>query len=434
MKTLRKQLQDLNAKPAVDWKQVRELKGKWMQLYYEIVKDEKTLQEQFKEWKHEQKYWLGDYALFCTLKRIHNWKSWKEWKPAQPDTVGESETFAEIEALKKQYPAEVDFHSFMQFFAFQQMNQVRKLAESKKIFLKGDIPFLVSMDSADVWRHRKLFNMNLTAGAPPDMYAADGQNWGLPLYDWKAMEEEDCEWWRKRLEVASNLYHIYRVDHIVGFFRVWGVPLGKKATEGSYQPQEESLWIPNGEKHLRVLLESSQMLPIGEDLGAIPPEVRVCLQKLGISGTKVLRWERDWEAEESPFIPTSNFQRDSMTTVSTHDSETLTLWWIEKKEEAEAYAKSKGWKFSPQLMSEHREEILKESHSTPSLFHVNLLNEYLALDAELVHEDPALERINVPGLLAETNWAYRMRPTLEEVASHKNLGETMKRLRDLPQA
>eukprot|EP01119_Soliformovum_irregulare_P015757 TRINITY_DN4485_c0_g1_i1.p1 TRINITY_DN4485_c0_g1~~TRINITY_DN4485_c0_g1_i1.p1 ORF type:complete len:610 (+),score=195.40 TRINITY_DN4485_c0_g1_i1:237-1832(+) len=431
MKATRKQLQDLNSNPAVDWKQVRELKMKWMRAYHTLVNTESDLQKEFEQFKNDHKYWLGDYALFCSLKRANDWKSWKEWSLQQPAT--EAESFAEIEALKKKHSDDVDFFSFMQFLAFKQMGQVRQFAESKNVLLKGDIPFLVSMDSADVWRHRKLFNMNLTAGAPPDMYAADGQNWGLPLYNWKAMEEENCEWWRKRLEVASNLYHVYRVDHIVGFFRVWGVPVGKKAIEGSFQPSDESLWITEGEKHLRMLLESSMMLPIGEDLGSIPPEVRICLQRLGICGTKVLRWERLWDEEGQPFIPTADFNRDSMTTVSTHDSETLDLWWTEKKEEAEAYAIAKGWTFDPaKLMTEYRQEILKESHTTPSLFHVNLLNEYLALDEDLVHQDAQLERINVPGTLVDTNWAYRMRPTLEEVRSHPKLEEAMKNLRSHP--
>jgi 4-alpha-glucanotransferase len=112
------------------------------------------------------------------------------------------------------------------------------------------------------------------------MYSADGQDWGLPLYNWSNMELDGYRWWKARLAVASQYFHIYRIDHIVGFFRVWAVPHHKKATEGHYEPKDESTWIPNGKKFMKVLLESCEMLPIGEDLGTVPPEVRKCLQQL----------------------------------------------------------------------------------------------------------------------------------------------------------
>ena len=137
--------------------------------------------------------------------------------------------------------------------------------------------------------------------------------------------------------IASQYFHIYRVDHIVGFFRVWGVPKGHKATEGHYEPEDESLWIPQGEKFLRIMLESNPMLPIGEDLGTVPMEVRASLQKLGICGTKVIRWERYWDKKNKPYIPYDLYNGDSMTTVSTHDSETLAQWWNDLQEESKSF-------------------------------------------------------------------------------------------------
>ena len=96
------------------------------------------------------------------------------------------------------------------------------------MFLKGDIPILISKESTDVWFHRNLFLLNLTAGAPPDMYSKDGQNWQFPLYNWPEMEKEHYAWWQQRLNLASRLYDIFRIDHVVGFFRIWAIPLGKK--------------------------------------------------------------------------------------------------------------------------------------------------------------------------------------------------------------
>lgn len=128
--------------------------------------------------------------------------------------------------------------------------------------------------------HRNLFQTNFSAGAPPDLYSRDGQDWGLPLYNWPEMEKQDYNWWKQRLLSASQYYGLYRIDHIVGFYRVWAVPKGKKASEGGYQPSDKNIWIPQGEKIMRILLETTDMLPIGEDLGTIPKEVYFNLQKL----------------------------------------------------------------------------------------------------------------------------------------------------------
>jgi 4-alpha-glucanotransferase len=291
----------------------------------------------------------------------------------------------------------------------------------------GDIPILISPDSADVWLNPQFFNLNLRAGAPPDMYNEEGQNWGFPLYNWEAMQNDNYSWWRARLRHASDYYHLYRIDHIVGFFRIWAVPEGEKATKGTFIPLDQNNWLPHGKAVMEMMLESSSMLPIGEDLGTVPPEVRTCLRELGICGTKVMRWERYWEQGRT-FIPMEAYLPMSLTTVSTHDSTSLTQWWKESSEEVLEYCKAKNWTYAPQITHEQLLAILADSHKSGSLFHINLLNEYLALFPEMVHSDPAFERINLPGTIQDSNWSYRMIPSVEEITSHKGLKELLKTL------
>jgi len=259
----------------------------------------------------------------------------------------------------------------------------------------------------------------------------DGQDWGLPLYCWENMEKDGYIWWKKRLSVAREFYDLYRLDHIVGFFRIWAIGKGKKPAEGTFRPSDPSLWIPQGEGLMKMMLESTDMLPIGEDLGTVPIEVKCCLQLLGISGTRVIRWERFWENKNAPMIPLAMYNADSMTTVSTHDSEPLSLWWVQKSDEVKVYCDSKGWEYSTnmELTFEKYFNILYESHHTPSLFHINLLQEYLDLCGfPRICSDPKWDRINVPGVVDDLNWTYRLRSSLEKISNDKHLCSTMRAL------
>ena len=175
------------------------------------------------------------------------------------------------------------------------------------------------------------------------------------------------------------------------------------------------------------MLQSSPMLPIGEDLGVVPENVRSTLKDLGISGTKVMRWERVWN-EDGRFIEIKDYIPQSLTTVSTHDSDTLPLWWKNAAQESQFYAKFKGWIWQEYITRDQQIAILKDSHHTTSLFHINLLQEYLALFKDLSYDNPNEERINLPGTINNTNWCYRFKPTVEEIVNHKELRNTIKEI------
>ena len=357
---------------------------------------------------------MEGFALFKTLKEAYEGQSCEDW----PDEL-KNLSHHKRKELMRSHKEEIDYHLFVQYLCFQQMSQAKEHAEKKGVFLKGDIPILVSPDSADVWLHPDFFDQTLAAGAPPDQFTPDGQYWGFPLYRWKEIEDHDYSWWKERLHYSSYFYHLYRIDHVIGFFRIWGIERGKSAREGSFIPSSEWNAIAQGRRLLSALLSATSMLPLAEDLGFMPPGASAVLQELGICGTKVFRWEKE---DFSDYLPLS------LTTVSTHDSETLTLWWQNHSDEAENFAKKQGWNYDKQLSPHQRRSILEQAHKSPSLFHINLLSEYLALFPELVASDPEDERINRPGTIDEANWCYRLIPSVEDLQNHKDLNTFLKSL------
>lgn len=318
-------------------------------------------------------------------------------------------------------------YRMIQFIAYKQMEGVKLYAEQQGMLLMGDIPILVSSDSIDVQTQPHLFNTHYSAGAPPDFYSADGQNWGFPIYNFEALEKENFHFWRQRLASASQLYHLYRLDHIVGFFRIWAIPKGKSAIEGHYIPKDPADWVPQGERTLKAIVESSSMLPIGEDLGIIPKETRKTMHTLGIPGTKVVFWERKWKDDES-FIPFADYPEDSLTTISTHDSEPFSLWWQVYPEDAKTFAAFMGWDYTEILEKKHLFDLLKASHRTPSRLHINLLQEYLNLIPELTDGNLKAERINVPKTVSSKNWSYRYKYPIEKMAACTELSDLLKQL------
>ncbi len=364
--------------------------------------------------------WLVPYALFKTIKTVVSKNHWMTW-PKELKSL----TSIEKEKLLKDHANEISFVMLLQYLCFSQLFEVKKQAKNKKVFLFGDLPILLNPDSADVWHHQELFDLQLQAGSPPDIYSEEGQTWGFPIMKWDVIEKEDGIWWKDRLTYAAHFYDLYRIDHAIGLFRIFAIPQGGTGKEGFYIPKDESVWNAEGEKHLKLLINHSPMLPIAEDLGVVLPSMRKVLKKLGICGTKVMRWERKWEQDQS-FIPIDAYEPISLTTVSTHDSETLALWWRDQPQEAAHLAQLKGWQYTPQITKEQRKEILWDSHHTTSLFHVNLLQEYLCLFPELSWNNPEEERINIPGKPLPIDWTYRFRPSVEEITQHEGLKKEIK--------
>ncbi|MFI0435244.1 MAG: 4-alpha-glucanotransferase [Parachlamydiaceae bacterium] len=415
---LKERLQSLpkcSKTPLVDYTKVRQHKDSFLHDYFRLYGLKTIESQEFNAFFVEAQSWLKGYAVFKILKEKHHQQNWEEW----PETDRQSPPDL-LDSIMQEYEEEFNYICFLQFLCDHQFKKAKAHANDQHVLLMGDIPILIGRDSADVWLHQELFNLNFSAGAPPDYFIETGQNWGFPIYNWDAMETHHFCWWNERLRWASRHYHMYRIDHIVGFFRIWSIPLGKSAKEGTFIPEEESLWIDHGQKILLMMIQASVMLPIGEDLGVVPPEVKKCLATLGICGTRVMRWERNWNSDRSFILP-QDYDIESMTTLSTHDTETLQQWWRDHPEEAQLFAESKGWSYDLPLSRDHLKEILFDSHHSNSLFHINPLQEYLGLIPGLSWENPDHERINIPGLDLENNWSYRLKPSIEELEKQADL-------------
>ncbi|MBI5273838.1 MAG: 4-alpha-glucanotransferase, partial [Chlamydiales bacterium] len=271
------------------------------------------------------------------------------------------------------------------------------------------------------------FNLKKAAGAAPDMFNKEGQYWGFPLPHWDKILQDNFQWWKLRLNVAEEFYDIYRLDHIVGFFRIWAMNKGDIPLKGEFYPKDEESYLPLGKLLLSQLVATSNMIPIGEDLGTVPTKVRAVLKELGIYSTKVMRWEKDWEETET-FTPIDQYPFLSLTTLSTHDIETLALWWKKFPKESLQFCNDFTIEYQSTLDYSLRLKILTMAHSSGSLFHINLLQEYLNLFPELSWDNPEDERINIPGKLLPSNWTYRLYPYLEEIRNHEPLNKIMRLL------
>ena len=193
------------------WK--RQILKKIFENRYELLKKDIALANWI-----EQNPWAKAYCVYCILKAQNNEASWKDWKKFQNPSA------KDIETLWNKNLKEALYHAWMQYIAEMQFSAAVAEVSKMGIRIKGDIPILINEDSADAWANRNYFSMDDRAGAPPDMFSYSGQNWGFPTYRWDNIEKDDFCWWKMRLHQASKFYHAYRIDHVLGFFRIWSIP------------------------------------------------------------------------------------------------------------------------------------------------------------------------------------------------------------------
>lgn len=393
-------------------------KKSWLKGYFEKTFSSLSKKEEYQNFLNDHP-WVSRYALFKCLKEKFGGKHWMHWPSGY--TIYDPKLFNEPDL-------EIDFHCFLQFLCFQQMGEVKAFATDQKFFLKGDVPILISADSADVWEEPHLFNLEVSAGAPPDHYNPLGQNWGFPIFDWDALKKNHYSWWKRRLSVIEKLYHIYRIDHVIGFFRIWTLPI-KGNGVGHFLPSDQSLWPIQGKEILEMMIDHCSLLPIAEDLGTVPEIVGPILKELGICGTKVIRWERRGIKKDGEYIPYQEYEPFSMTTLSTPDMDDLEMWWRKYPTESVLFAEQiKKWSYHPLLNRDQRLELLRDAHHTPSYFHINLLQEYLQLFPEYIHPNPEDERINLPGTTLPRNWTYKYIPSIEDLAANKGFFDAFEKI------
>ncbi len=272
--------------------------------------------ESYIRFQEENADWLDDYSLFMACKGHFNNKEWLLWDKdirfRQPDAICR---------YRKYLENDIDFWKFIQYKFYEQWNRLKKYANDKRIEIIGDIPIYVALDSVDVWVNPHLFQLDENrrpihvAGCPPDAFSDEGQKWGNPLYDWKAMKVENFAWWRRRMAGSAKLYDVIRIDHFIGIVRYYSIPANGSARNGFFS------WGP-GEDLIRAIDESTTDAKIiAEDLGVVVPEVNELLVKSGFPGMKVLEFAFDCNTENE-HLP-HNYVKNCVAYGGTHDNETL---------------------------------------------------------------------------------------------------------------
>ncbi|MDD5466002.1 MAG: 4-alpha-glucanotransferase [Candidatus Omnitrophica bacterium] len=279
----------------------------------------------FEEFQRKNFYWLADFALFKVLKEHHQGKPWYEWeqgfKYRQPEA---------LEEFRQDNIEKITFQMWLQWILFKQFKSSSAYAAGNNILIKGDLPVLVSRDSADVWSHLEFFKLDFAAGAPADMYAARGQRWGMPTYNWENIAKDGYRYIKEKLKYAAEFYNILRIDHVVGLFRIWSIPYhapeANQGLNGVFDPLDEHLWNQHGRKILSILIENTRMLLCAEDLGVIPKCCTDTLLEFGIPGNDVQRWVKDWNIRHDFLLP-QEYRQLAVAMLSTHDTTNWKAWW-----------------------------------------------------------------------------------------------------------
>lgn len=405
---------ELNALPELDYPRVFEAKMALIRQAY-LANGKKDMETAaYKRFYKENSFWLEEYAQFC----------------AQRDNLDK------------------EFYFWIQYHLDIQFSEEAAYARKKGVSFKGDLPIGVSADSAEAYWHPELFNLDSSTGAPPDFYSADGQNWGFPTYNWEEMAKDDFAWWKSRLRKMSQYFDAFRIDHILGFFRIWEIPVEHKSGlhghfnpalpysreeidalslpieglfhadprhPGMYQPmispdksglndeqcwrfdslysdffyhRHDEFWKRNAERKLPELLGATGMLACGEDLGMVPDCVPGVMEHERILSFEMENMDkgRPW-----PYL--------SVCATSNHDMPTLRMQNAERLGDTSGSEKA-------DLCPDEVRAIINRHLLSDSMLAIMPLQDWLALDCDLRRKDYMSERINQPAD-PDNHWRFR---------------------------
>jgi 4-alpha-glucanotransferase len=383
----------------------------------------------FRAFVQHNEGWLSDLALFRALKDAHGGVAWWDWGDALRDRRPKA-----VADVRVKLAREVRHHQYVQWIAHTQWYDARARLRAAGVEVMGDLPFMVGRDSADVWANQGEFRDDASVGAPPDAFDENGQDWGLPPYDWTVMQANDYAWLRRRCRYTASLYDRFRIDHLVGFYRTYmrdndrRVDDKGKLLPGYFDPKDEEDQLPHGEAVLRAMLEAARdggAQIVAEDLGVIPPWVRTSIAKLGVPGYKVLIWEKDTKGGVETFRDPAAYPAVSVACFGTHDTQPVAAWWesLGKEERAAVLeipalkkaAGELGATFTPAV---HRAltDALNGSGSDLVLF---LIQDVLGTK----------ERINTPATVGSHNWSYRLPATVDELRADPGIFKLTEMLR-----
>ncbi len=425
----RAEIDSLRGTPRIEWDRVRALKMRALRMSFtRFDRDEYSAQTPralaFAAWVVSQAWWVEDYALFRALHTYHGERPWWEWEEGnrthRPDAIVQA---------RQSLATEVRFAQYLQWVAGEQWHAARR--EADDVTLYGDLPFMVSADSADVWARQQSFMLDASVGVPPDAFSATGQDWGLPVYRWDVIAEDDYEWIHQRARRSADLFGGFRVDHLVGFYRTHAIPL-----DGSpryFTPAALRDQIQQGEAVMNMFASVGARI-IAEDLGTVPDEVRESLARLRLPGYRVLRWEREWQKPGAPFRDPLAYPPISVATSGTHDTDTLAEWW-DGADDVERFAVlAMPWFVN---LRSARAQSATQPGSSPTLtdepftatspFSDVVRDAFLELLLASGSGDVILpmqdlfgwrDRVNVPATVDDRNWTWTLPWPTDVMASH----------------
>lgn len=295
---------------------------------------------EYLEFCDSEQNWLNDYALFMTINGIQNGLRWNQWPEELVKRVPKA-----ISRVIETTGDEINFWKFCQWSFSRQWSKLKKYANDRRVRIIGDVPIFVAYQSADVWAHQELFELDengnslVVAGVPPDYFSETGQLWGNPLYRWNVHEETGYGWWIERLRHALKLADMVRIDHFRGFAAYWEVPAeSTTAIGGSWKSGP-------GAKLFDAFRDALGELPIiAEDLGVITPDVVELRDKFGLPGMRILQFA--FGEDESHYFLPHNYIPNCIAYTGTHDNDTSVGWWNSaspnEKDFAQKYLKSDG--------------------------------------------------------------------------------------------
>ena len=427
---------ELEALPQVDYEKVNEAKTALLRKVYATKGKEAMQSQAYHDFVAANAEWLMPYAAFSVLRDLNGTCDFAQWGEFAEYRV------RKVDAFAADHVDEVNFYCWEQFLLDAQLHEAVAYAHKRGVALKGDLPIGVSRQSVDAWQHPDLFHLDSQAGAPPDAFAEDGQNWGFPTYNWEKMAEDGFGWWKARMRKMAEYFDAFRIDHILGFFRIWEIPVPyKSGLMGHFNPalpysgeelrnrgfnpvntgdtdvlfRHNQFWKESAYRKLPALLRTTGMLCCGEDLGMIPASVPETMADLDILSLEIQRMPKD---PKDTFADPARYPYSCVCATGTHDTSPLRAWWEEDRALTQKYfnevlhcAGDAPFYCEPWVA-----DLIIGAHlKSPAMLAILPLQDWLATDGTVRYAgNPADERINVPAI-PRYYWRYRMHCTLESL-------------------
>jgi 4-alpha-glucanotransferase len=441
----------------VNYPEVKRLKRALLQAAFESFVKRHFNREtpralEFRAFLMENADWLSDYALFRVLMEENGgWPTWERW---QPEHQGPRRARTWLLSLPEKRRDELSrrqlFFMYVQWIAFSQWRAVKAHGAARQVYLMGDIPFGVGRHSADTWANRGIFDLDWSGGAPPERYfKVDpftekwGQNWGIPLYRWDELRRHNFDWWRTRVGNIQQVFHLFRIDHVLGLFRIFAFPwppernaefLPLTEAEAAAKtggrlpgfkpfpddtPEHKAANRAQGEELLRMVQDAAgDTTVVAEDLGLVPDYVPVTLEKLGVPGFRIPAFFRE---ADGAYQDPQKYPRLSLAQPTTHDHPPLAAAWQEcwanidadreaEKNRAELRALMA---FAGVNHAEPPREFTDEIHEGYTRAVMNS-NSWLVV-FQIQDVFGLADRVNTPGSTAATNWTLRLPRTVKQL-------------------